>query len=96
MYFMRWILRLLNTLIEMLYVVAKRLFDRKVADGVTNSALSSLCHWKCCLSGFKIFSKYIVCHRAEKRSDPVLLCFLLNGLDEVCGDRFAYESYCSG
>ncbi len=32
MYFMRWILRLLNTLIEMLYVVAKRLFDRKVAD----------------------------------------------------------------
>lgn len=32
MYFMRWILRLLNTLIEMLYVVAKGLFDRKVAD----------------------------------------------------------------
>ncbi len=32
MYFMRWILRLLNTLIEMLYVGAKRLFDRKVAD----------------------------------------------------------------
>ncbi len=65
MYFMRRILRALNAPVEMLYVGAKWLFDRKVSDRRTNSALSGLWRLGCCLFGFDIFSIFIVSQKAE-------------------------------